>query len=142
MAVMMKEAVKAKKAKASPVAEQVDALYDLDAEIKQLEKKLEPLSKALAEKRKALAEIVNSTTKPEDKKVLEGTKADLEFGVVPDTVISVNLVLGRQLLGEKTFMEIAKINIGDLEKYLSAEELDKCIIRDRRGTRRIKWLPK
>lgn len=142
MTVMMKTAVKQKKVTVNATTEKVDNLYALDAQVKALEKQIEPLAKVLAETRKELAEIVEKDTKPEDKKVLEGTKADLEFGVMPDVVVSVNLVLGRQLLGEKTFMEIAKINIGDLEKYLSAEELDKCITRDRKGTRRIKWLPK
>jgi hypothetical protein len=141
MAVKIKEAVKAK-AKVSPVTEQVDALYALEAEIKALEKQLAPLSKAFSEKRSELAEVVKTTTKPEDKALLEGTKADLEFGVVPDTVVSVDLKLGRSLLGEKTFMEIAKINIGDLEKYLTEDEFKKCVKRDRVGTRRIKWNPK
>jgi hypothetical protein len=142
MAVVMKEAVKQKKAKANPVTEQVDTLYDLTAQVKVLEKQIEPLAKVLSETRTALSEIVEKDTKPEDSKVLPGTKADLEFGVLPNVVLSVNLVLGRQLLGEKTFMEIAKINIGDLEKYLTPEEFEKCVIRDRKGTRRIKWLPK
>ena len=61
---------------------------------------------------------------------------------VPNVVASIDFAAVLKKLGEKTFLEIAKVNIGDLETYLSGEELEKILTRERKGTRKLKWIPK
>ena len=142
MAVKMKQATKQKQKVTSLIEAQVDKLYGLDADISALEKKLSPLTKEFGTIRGELAVVVDADTKPEDRKVLTGTHADLEFGVQPDVVVNINLAKVRELLGDKVFMQIAKVGVGDLEKYLTEAEVGQCVTRERKGTRKIKWIPK
>lgn len=143
MAVKFKEKEKESTKQAPKTVVLVDEFFGLEAQVAESEKTLKPVKKRIGELRAALSAMVDDEKVPGDQtRLFEGTKADLEFGVSPDQVVEMDLEQIFKILGKATFLKVAKVSVSDLETYLSGQELEKVIKRDRVGTRRIKWIPK
>jgi hypothetical protein len=112
---------------------QDDALI-IKARIKADEEKLKPYADAL----KNLQAAIDKFIVPDDDTITElGEKYKLVAGAKAKSRKIKNLALVRKFLGEETFMELASVKLGDLDKYLAPPQLDKCL-ETSRGSRALK----
>ena len=124
------QAKKAKTAK-SATAIIVDRIVELRkqiAEVAPLQKELDNLTKDL--RTQAMEQD------PDQVVSFEGTDHMVVFGEAAHTRSLTDVIGAKKALGNDTFFEIAKVTLGDLDKYLTAEELAP-LIEEGRGARKI-----
>ena len=136
MAVKLKVKSEKKVAK-SKTAIIVDRIVELkkvvDAMMKDEGKELAQLTAQLREQ--AMAQD------PDQVVSFSGTNSTVLFGEAARTRALVDLVGAKKALGNDTFFEVAKVNLGDLDKYLTAEEIAP-LIENTRGARKMDLVSK
>jgi hypothetical protein len=116
---------------AGAASEQIAALK---ATIKSASEKLKAVSKPIDE----LQAYIDQMPLDADKTLVElGSKYMVTAGVKAKARSITDLALVRTLLGEETFMALATVKLGDLDKYLTPVQLDKVLKIDR-TTRSLK----
>lgn len=89
---------------------------------------------------KLRASIVNA---PADQSVtIEGMEHDVVFSEKFVQRKITDMAKVRKALGAETFMEVAKVTLGDLDKYLSEKEREPLLEVTRSGARRMKVVEK
>ena len=153
MAVMIKEKGKSK-AKAQveepTVMQLTDAAGEAVLALDKLEKskafrnmvKKQADLKAAADKAvDALIKKAEDKISPEEILTVKGEQFQASIGMKALVRKVSDLVKVKELLGEKVFMELALVRLGDLDKYLNPEQLNQCLSSDRSGKRRVKINP-
>ena len=117
----------------------VDAMVELDTQIQPVK----PLIKEYDEKRKTLASLIPTEAAKDKAYHFLGTNHMVEFSPC-STMKSVsvdNLQVIRKLLGEDVFWQIIKVNVSDLERYLTGEQFETLVVESRTGPRNHKLKP-
>jgi hypothetical protein len=84
-----------------------------------------PVFVQLAEVSKLLLDRVDAAAEPSDTVELSGDHWVLEIGACSRNSADITSIQKvRDMLGEETFMKLAKITLTDLKKYLNPEQLD------------------
>ena len=119
---------KAKTTAKSATAVTVDRIVELNkmiAAVAPAVKELDKLTKGLREQ--AMAKD------PDQVVTFEGTDSTVVFGEAAHTRLLVDLVGAKKALGNDVFFEVAKVTLGDLDKYLTPAELEPLIAETRGG---------
>lgn len=127
----------ATQAEAEEVAVTVQTLVDqysdiyekkskIAAQIKKLQDQLKPVNAKEAE---LVGQIeAHYAAKGDDEEfVAEGSNGYIEFGKKGSERKITDMKHVRKVMGDKVFFELAKMNLGDVDKYLTQAERDKCI---------------
>jgi hypothetical protein len=124
----------AEKQKAGDVfASKVDRLAEL-------EKLLAPFAVLMDEQRKLVEELrgVASEKPGSEEVVFSGKVKSAVFGKAANLTVVPETSKIKKALGEKTFMEIAKVTISDLKKYLSGKQQEELLKTENfKGSRRF-----
>lgn len=136
------ETGKGKNLEADPVAQLIDRIGDLSAasqktldKIAKLKLELEPLEKAQAE----LAAYVNEAFEdsPADNEYfLQGTRYRAKVGKKGTKREITDMEGIKKIMGVKTFMKVATVKLGDVDKYLNPDEKEK-VLKVERTTRNV-----
>ena len=100
-----------------------DQYGDLEAKVKAILKN--PVFAQFDEVKKELLFRLNDQLEPKDEAELQGDHYVLEIGAcakLPRKMKDGSIDTIRDLLGPATFSAVAKVNVGDLDKYLSEAE--------------------
>lgn len=129
------------KGKPTEIMNLVDEIGALDAVITTATTKFADKWKAksedLKEKKEKLSGILSENVAPGDEIVKDGRKFRVKLGkaAISRTMKSIKIV--RKLLGEKAFFKLAKVNLGDLDKYLTPPELKRAVITETTKNRKL-----
>ncbi len=137
---IVKQKAKTKTAVTSEEATQIDTYGSLFEKVDAAKKKLKPFEKELESLGVPLLERADLEDKTEGF-VLTGESHIIEFGAKGITTEITDLKeVVRQLRAVDTDLpwKLMKFNIGDLEKYLTPDTLDKLIAKDNTKKRRVK----
>jgi hypothetical protein len=99
-------------------------------------------SKRAEEIKRALRDEAEDKAAPDEVVSFEGTTGVLEFSEKPVERQILDLAAVKKAMGPKVFMEVAKVTLGDVDKYLTPEEVAALVASDRTGTRKAAWKPK
>lgn len=130
--------VKVKAKQAAKTASQiiVDRIVELKKRIDSVAEDQKEFAKLTGELRAQAME-----KDPDQVVSFEGTEKTIVFGEAAVTRELVDVEGAKKKLGNDTFFEIAKITLGDLDKYLTPEELAP-LVKKGRGSRKIDFLDK
>lgn len=116
-----------------PVAQLIDQIGDMSKaaqktldKIKKLQLELEPLEKAKAE----LEAYVNEAFEDSDADTeyyLQGTRYRAKVGKKGTKREIIDMEGIKKIMGVKTFMKVATVKLGDVDKYLNPEEKKKVL---------------
>lgn len=141
--------LKSKKAKTetasnvSEIATLIDEVGALQGDVAKTVAKVKALTETLKpfnEKFKRLEKLINAMDQYEaDAEFVEvGTRFEVKAGVREKNRSIKDLKALKKKLGDTTFMEVAKVTLKDIDKYVSESEQDKLgIIERTRGNRSI-----
>jgi hypothetical protein len=128
-------------AQVSVLAELIDKVGKLSEEaeltkarIKKEERKLKPYQDALKELQAKLAGMGADADTPLE---FDGKAFELLAGEQAKSRSIKDLHQVRQILGDATFMQLASVKMGDLDKYLTPPQLD-AVLKTERGARSLK----
>lgn len=144
VAIKKKVSVPASKTKAAPKVilepgqkavtgfkDQVDRLATLHAQIGDLAPVFKEIKKIEEKLRAVAGEAVANT----EGAVVVGTKADFVVSAC-GTSRAINDMKGvRSAMGDKLFMEVAKVTLGDVDKYLTEDQKTKLVTETQEGSR-------
>lgn len=120
------------------VAEIIDAMGVLAAEIKPLEKK----KKEYEELRKELVALTMAQAEPQAEEVLAGDQFQVAIGAASmKREVAANSVVYK-VVGHETFMALAKISLGDIDKYVTEDLKAKIVTSVPAGPRKVTVMPK
>lgn len=113
----------------------IDEVGELEAEAEKLQAKAKEILKAiepLAAKRKELDEKIQEIIADPDAKGEElGTKYKVEWGKQGTKRELTDLAEVRKMLGDDLFFSLAKVNLGDVDDYLTPPQKEKVIATSR-----------
>lgn len=110
-----------------PLWQLADKYYRLQNKVSELLK--DPSFEEMYQTEKELKERLKRNFKPTDSIEIRGLWAVLVIGPQAKASREIKSMLTVfKLLGQKMFLKLARVNIGDLEKYLTPEELDKVLV--------------
>lgn len=132
----MAVSVKVKKSAQSATAMMVDRIIELRAQVEAVSPAQKELDKLVKELRAKAME-----QDPDQVVSFDGNKGTVVFGEAAKTRVLTDMAGAKKKLGNDLFMEVAKITLGDLDKYLSADELAP-LIEESRGVRKIDFMVK
>lgn len=122
-------------------------VFDLDGSatrLKQIEKdldknalKIKPLLDEQADLKKNIVAHVNATRGDDEEVEIRTPLGDVKIGKKGSDREITDLEKAIEFLGTETFMKIAKIGLGDLDKYLTPEEVAQVVESRRTDARRI-----
>lgn len=140
--VTKKKVVNKVKAKSNEaIKSQVEEWIALEAKVKAAEAKLKPHKDKLAKLRGALDEHVDLITTPEGETTVEGFDHGLEFspkGKATDVTDMKGAAKMLEGVKKGLVMDLVKLGIGDLRKYLTPEQVEEVTKEEYRNARRIK----
>jgi hypothetical protein len=122
-------------------AELIDVYAKLDARIRAAEERLKPHREKLAGMMAEISTYVDATTKPEDGTRLEGESYAIEFSAKGKAteILDVKAVFkALESISKGLALELAKVSITDLRKYLRPDELAGLVKEEYRNARRSK----
>lgn len=105
-----------------------DEAAEIKAQIKGLQEKLKPYNEAVAELEEKLAEL---NIGPDDTKVELGTLYRLEVGKKGTSRTVTDMREVHQMLGDDLFYDLAKINLKDVDNYLTLPQRQKVLTEER-----------
>jgi len=118
-------ATAAKEVEASPWAELVDQVGALMEEanpileqIAALQQKLQPLAEKMAE----LQKIMDSLPGDDETQRLNGTIFRADAGKKGNSRSIKDMALVKKFMGADTFMKVATVKLGDIDKYLTGDQ--------------------
>lgn len=128
----------------------IDALGTHIAELGKLQEKIQAtfkkelariavLEKAIKADTKMLSEAMTTEYKdadPDETFVVKGSKFQLEIGKAGKTRTITDIQVAANELGDEEFWKLCKLNLGDLDKYLTPAQLELCVKTDR-GDRKV-----
>ena len=129
------------KSKAKSAAAEQAAVVDRLAEIAKKLAKLDPLLKEKAELEKGLREAAEDVA-PDEIVTFEGTDFNFVLSAQREERRITDMKMVRKLMGNETFMEVAKVTLKDIDNILSGEEREKVLESGRTGSRTGKLVPK
>ena len=131
---LSKEKAKEKKSLkgSSEVAVVVERMAELSIEINKLKKLVDEYDKM----KSSLVKRIPEDAEESEPVVFEGINHVVEFSPRPMVRFVTDLSEVRDLLGDDVFMSLAKVNLGDLDKYLGPVELGSVVSESRSGSRR------
>jgi len=132
MAVILKKKVSPKNATAMVV----DRIVALRKEIEAISPQQKEYDKLVKDLRTQAME-----QDPDQIVAFEGTDVNLIFGEAAHTRAVKDMLAAKKALGNEVFFKVAKITLGDLDKYLTPEELGE-LVEEGRGARKIDFVEK
>jgi hypothetical protein len=135
MAVTLK--VKAKVEKKSPTAIIVDRIVELKKQIDALA--------PVAKEYDALVKNLRGQAMEQDPKQVvsfEGTDHTVVFSEAGKTRTIIDMKEVKKALGNEVFFEVAKVTLGDIDKYLSDDDKASLIKEEQDGPRKISFVEK
>jgi hypothetical protein len=138
-------AAAAKSVEASPWADLVDQVGALTEEaapileqIAALQAKLQPL----AEKKAELQKVMDELPGDDEAHRLNGAIFRADAGKKGNSRSISDMALVRKMLGAETFMDVATVKLGDLDKYLNGQQLEQVTTTSRtRRTVKVTRIP-
>jgi hypothetical protein len=134
MAIVLKKPLKAKVPdfttgpSLSPFATLIDEIGEMQAEHDKRAKKIKELQDAdkdYGKKLKELVELINTTANdPFEPVTAYGTQFKVEANPCSKSRFITDMQKVGELLGEDVFMQLAKVNITDLDKYMTPPQLE------------------
>ena len=122
-----------KSAKETAMAEMgglVDPLYDLLAQAKAMRAKLSKLDAAIKPQKEAFLKTYNKAYGIDDAEMAQGKQHALKISAASKRRVLTNIDECFDLLekvGPGLFAELAKVSLGDLDKYLTPEQLEQIV---------------
>lgn len=138
MAVKFVEATKKAVAKKSKI-EQVGEVAAIVEKMAALSIKLDALTEAEKEYNKLrgqLAGMIPAECPAEEPFVFEGVKHDVVFSERPVERKIIDMESAFDALGQELFLQVAKVTLKDVDKYMTPEEQEGIIVSARTGSRR------
>jgi hypothetical protein len=135
MAVKLKTKKVAKKSNA--LESLIDEVAELHASLKAEDVKLKPMRTKLKEREALLEKKLAAKIPPEEEGDAHGVRYSAHMAKQKETRAISNLTKAKEFLGEVTFMKLASIKLGDIDKYLTPDEQAECIEKKRSGKRAI-----
>lgn len=132
MAITIAKTKKAKK-EVVGVSEAVDAYGENWAEINKIAAQIKKLSdkmKPLKEKDKELLSAILETESErgdDEEFTVSGTNYAIDFGKKGSERSITDIKFIQKRMGNEVFYSLAKVNLGDVDKYLTAAEREKCL---------------
>lgn len=106
----------------TPLEDLADLYGSLEDKVKALS--MNPIYQQFEALKKELAARLKTAMGPTDTAVISGKHWDLEVGVAASNPRKVKDVMAIQsMVGIETFCQIAKVNISDVDKYLTPEQV-------------------
>ena len=109
----------------------------IEAELKANDAEMKKKRDKVSDLKKSLIAHCNENLDAEEILELRTKWGDVKVGKRSTSRTITDMVLAVKLIGKDTFMRIAKISLGDLDKYLNPEELAQVIETKVTDTRRI-----
>lgn len=129
----------------SPLQQQIDLVGQLQLEAEPIQKRIEEDQQRLvplAEATKKLADMIaDYDADPDQKLNIDAAMHRLEAGLVGTSRSIKDLKAVKKMLGEETFMKLASVKLGDLDKYLTPPQLEQ-VLKTSRTKRTIKVIRK
>lgn len=100
--------------------------------------KLAPLKKSVEGQEKAILATVDDVVDPETGLTLYGHKHDVVLGPKGNQTDVVNTAKAAEFLGFELFVELAKLSVTDLKKYLTPDQFEKVTKVNPKRKRRVK----
>lgn len=100
--------------------------------------KLAPLKKSVEGQEKAILATVDDVVDPETGLTLYGNKHDVVLGPKGNQTDVVNTAKAAEFLGFELFVELAKLSVTDLKKYLTPDQFEKVTKVNPKRKRRVK----
>lgn len=125
-------------------ADLIDALGDLAPQVEKIDKeiaRLQELRKPYEDRLKELVAFASAEGKTDEKVILYGERFYVEAGKRKETLKLTDLPQAAKMLGQATFMQLAKINVGDLKKYLTPPQVEK-VTEKEEGNRQVSIKPR
>lgn len=129
----------------TPLQQQIDLVGQLQLEAEAIQKRIEEDQQRLVplnEATKKLADMIaDYEADPDQKLQIEAALHRLDAGVVGTSRSIKDLKAVKKMLGEETFMKLASVKLGDLDKYLTPPQLEQ-VLKTSRTKRTIKVIRK
>lgn len=100
--------------------------------------KLAPLKKSVEGQEKAILATVDDVVDPATGLTLYGNKHDVVLGPKGNQTDVVNTAKAAEFLGFELFVELAKLSVTDLKKYLTPDQFEKVTKVNPKRKRRVK----
>lgn len=100
--------------------------------------KLAPLKKSVEGQEKAILATVDDVVDPETGLTLYGNKHDVVLGPKGNQTDVVDTAKAAEFLGFELFIELAKLSVTDLKKYLTPDQFEKVTKVNPKRKRRVK----
>lgn len=115
----------------------------LEEKTKQLKKKmadeLKDLTKVVASREKALLALFDESHLGSESDTLEGEyNYDVKIGAKASKVTNIDTPKLIKALGQETYMEIAKVGVGDIRSYCNPKQVATILTEENTGKRSIK----
>ncbi len=123
----------------------VDEYVALGAKLAKAQEKLKPYLDKLASLDKQFSDAVEESAEAADEFTLEGVKYKIEYtakGMARDITNKSVALKMLEKVKKGLAMELAKIGLGDLDKYLTPDQLEKVTKSEQRNARRKKIVEK
>ena len=113
----------------------VDEIGDLKKKVAKL--KENPIHGQLAEKTSELKDILENGLGGDEARNEQGERFKAKLGAKSNVRVIKDLAKIREMLGDELFMELASVGIGDLDKYLTPDQLEETVESSRSGSRSL-----
>lgn len=111
---------------------------ELEVQMEKIQKKLSPLEQEQSALKKQIIEAANATLGEDEELVLPINGMEIKIGKRGSSRTITDIEKAVEFLGVETFLKVAKIGLGDIDKYLRPEEIEQCVTSQRTDTRIIK----
>ena len=117
----------------------IDEGGDLEKKAKKI--KANPIHEQLTEKKNELKTLLSSALDPASDRTQNGGRYKAKVGAVSVSRQISDMHKIREMLGDELFMELVKIALGDIDKYLNPEQIAEVVESERNGTRSLTVTP-
>jgi hypothetical protein len=114
---------------------EIDALGALDNEYQAAKK----LVKAYDDRKKKLVEALGASVPEDQARIVKGDQFYLDLGEKGEQRSIKDLSRLIQIMGPELFLQVAKVNIGDVVQYVPSHQLDEVLKSERTGSRAAKF---
>lgn len=125
-------------------ADLIDEIGDLLPQVAKIDAEIERLNelrKPFEDRMKELTAFATGEGKTDETVTLYGERFYVEAGKRKETLKLTDLPQAAKMLGQATFMQLAKLNVGDLRKYLTPPQLEK-VTETEEGDRKVTVKPR
>ncbi len=110
---------------------------ELELQIEKNAKKMESVNDEFADVKKELIAYANESAGDDEELEFRTEFGKVKVGKRGTTRVVTDMEKAVEFMGSETFMQVARINLSDIDKYLVPAQIEQCVETKRNDTRRI-----